>query len=330
MTVRGDKWLSGLSLDLKLAWRMLMKSPGLTVVGVLGIALGTGIGVGFFVVLSSTIFPELPLDEGERIVAFENWDVESNEVARRSMHDFLTWREEMRSVERMAAVSIGSSPLVIGNAPPQPVRSAAMTAAGFEVARVGPLLGRYLDAEDERQGAPPVAVLGYDLWQARFEGDPSVIGRSILVGNDAHTVVGVMPPGFAFPQNEELWTALQTSPQRLERGAGPTLYVFGRLAPGATRDQVQAELATIGDRAAADFPETNARLRPRILPYTHSLDGVRGITLLEVAQIQLMTILILVAIAANIAVLVYARPALRLGEIAVRTALGASRRRVVG
>ena len=130
------------------------------------------------------------------------------------------------------------------------------------------------------QGTPPAAVLGYDLWQARFEGDPSVIGRSILVGNDAHTVVGVMPPGFVFPQNEELWTALQTSPPRLERGAGPALYVFGRLAPGATRDQAQAELATIGDRAAAGFPETNARLRPRVLPYTHSLDGVRRVTLL--------------------------------------------------
>ena len=106
------------------------------------------------------------------------------------------------------------------------------------------------------QRTPSAAVLGYNLWQARFEGDPSVLGRSILVGNDAHTVVGVMPPGFAFPQNEELWTALQTSPPRLECGAGLALYVFGRLAPGATREQAQAEITTIGDRAAADFPET--------------------------------------------------------------------------
>ena len=97
---------------------------------------------------------------------------------------------------------------------------------------------------------------------------------------DAHTVVGVMPPGFAFPQNEKLWTALHTCSPHLERGAGPALDVFGRLAPNATREQAHTELATIGDRAAADFPETNARLRPRVLPYTHSLDGVRGVTLL--------------------------------------------------
>jgi predicted permease len=327
---RGVTWVSGLSLDLKLAWRMLRKFPGLTVVGVLGIALGIAVGVGSFVLLSSMFFPELPLEEGDRIVALENWDAEANREARRSLHDFAAWRQELRTVEQVAAVSVGSRPLVTGTAPPQPARVAEMTAAGFQVARVPPLLGRYLVPDDEREGAPRVAVIGYGLWRARLGGDPGVIGRRVLVGELEHVVVGVMPPGFAFPRNEELWTPLRDSPARHARGEGPELFVFGRLAPGATREQAQAELTALGRRAAAASPATHARLRPRVLPYTYPLTNTRALQISEIAQIELMVNLLLLGIAVNIAVLVYARTAMRRAEIAVRTALGASRRRIVG
>ena len=322
-------WLSGLSLDLKLAGRMLLKSPGLTVVGVLGLALGIAVGVGFFIVLSGVFYPTLPLAEGERIVALENRDVAADEADRRSLHDFVTWRDEMRLVDQIAAASIGYRSLTSGGAPARPVRVAEMTAAGFQVARVPPLLGRALVPDDEQEGAALVAVMGYELWQARFEGDPSIIGHSVFVGDEAHVIAGVMPPGFAFPKNQELWTPLRSSPTRHERGEGPELYVFGRLAPGATRGQAQAELTALGGRAAAAFPETNAGLRPQIRPYTYPLDDVEGLRLWEAAQIQFMVNLLLVAIAVNMAVLVYARTAMRQGEIAVRTALGASRRRIV-
>lgn len=326
---RGSRRFGGLSLDLKLAGRMLMKSPGLTLVGVLGIALGVAVGVGAFVIIASGVDPELPLDEGERIVALQNWDVDANEEVLSSVHDFVTWRQQVRSVERIAAASMRTHLLVTGDAPPQDVRTAAMTAVAFDVARVPPLLGRTLAAEDERPGAPRVAVLGYDLWRTRFGGDPGVIGRTILVGDGTNTVVGVMPPGFAFPMNEELWTALQASPTQYERGHGPGLIVFGRLVPEATREQAQAELTALGRRMAADSPETHAHLRPQVLPYALAVDGPSDVTLWEMAQVQLMVTLILMAIAANMAVLVYARTALRQGEIAVRTALGASRRRIV-
>ena len=326
---RGLTWISGLSLDLKLGWRMMKKSPGLTVVGVLGLALGVAVEIGVFVVMSGFLYPTLPLEDGDRIVALSNWDVEANEAARRSLHDFFTWREEMRSVHQIAAASMGYRTLVTGDAAPEPVQAAEMTAAGFEVARVPPLLGRYLLPEDEREGAPPVATIGYELWQSRFEGDPAVIGRPILVDGVEHTIVGVMPPGFALPEHQELWTALRANPTHYGRGEGPELFVFGRLAPGATREQAQAELAAIGRRAAADFPESNARLRPQIVPYTYPLENIKDITLWEAAQLQLMVNLLLIAIAVNISVLVYARTAMRQAEIAVRTALGASRRRIV-
>lgn len=327
--VRGPAWVRGLPLDLKLAWRMLLRSPGLTVVGVMGLALGTAVGVGFFVALSTSFDPKLPLEEGDRIVALANWDVEANRAAPPSWDDFVAWREEMRSVQQIAAASMGNRALVTGDAAPQMVRAAEMTASGFQVARVPPLHGRYLLPEDERVGAPRVAVLGYDLWQARFEGDRRVIGQTVLVGGVAHEVVGVMPPGFALPKSQQLWTALRASPTRPEPGTGPELVVFGRLAPGATREQAQAELATIGRRGATAFPETNTRVEARILRYTHALLDFQGLTLWEAAQLQLMSNLLLVAIAVNMAVLFYARTATRQAEIGVRAALGASRHRIV-
>jgi putative ABC transport system permease protein len=330
---RGDgvrAWLSGLSLDLRLAWRVLLKSPGLTVVGVLGIAIGTALGVGAFVVLTGFFFPKLPLDEGERVVALTMLDVETGSRAGQLLHDFDAWREALRSVEHVAAATMGTRSLVTGDAPEKAVRAAEMTASAFRVARVQPLIGRHLLPEDEHEAAPRVVVIGYELWQSHFEGDPAVVGRTVLVGGVPHDVVGVMPPGFEMPRQEELWTALRADPGQYARGAGPILYVFGRLAPGATPERAQAELTVLGRRAAAAFPDTHAHLRPLVLPYTYPLDGIEDRDdLWNAAGVQLVLSLLLIAIAVNVAVLVYARTALRQGEIAVRTALGASRPRII-
>lgn len=173
-------------------------------------------------------------------------------------------------------------------------------------------------------------LLGYDLWQRRFGGDPKVIGRRILVGSFEHIVVGVMPPGFTFPKNQEMWTALRASPTRYARGAGPALFVFGRLAPGVRWEQAQAELTRIGRATAAAFPGANSRLRPQLLPYTYPLSNTRALQLADVAGLELVVNLLLIAAAVNVAMLVYARTATRQGEIAIRTALGATRRRIVG
>jgi predicted permease len=327
---RGLAWVSGLALDVKLAWRMLLKSPGLAVIGVLGIALGTAVHVGFFVMLSTHFFPKLQLSESDRLVALENWNVEANEPAPRSLHDFVAWRDEIRSVQPIAAAVLSSPGLVTGDALPQTVHGAEMTAAGFRIARVPPLLGRYLIAEDESESAPRAAVIGFDLWRRLFDGDPRVLGRRVLIDGHEHAIVGVMPPGFAFPRNQWLWTALRATPAQHARGEGPPLFVFGRLAPGVSWQQAQAELTGIGRRTAAAFPETNAHLRPQILPYTYPLTNTRALQLHEVATMELMVTLLLIAVTVNVGMLVYARTAMRQGEIAVRTALGATRRRIVG
>jgi putative ABC transport system permease protein len=329
---RGLAWVSGLSLDLKLALRMMRKTPGLTIAAGLGMALAVGIAAGFFIVAHGFFYPKLPLDEGERVVALENWDVRAANEWRHAVHDFVAWREEMRSVEQISAFSPVDWRMVDGAAAPRLVHAVRMTSTGFQVARIPPLLGRYLVEDDDRAGAPRVAVIGYELWQAQFHGDPKVIGRDVILGDSTHTIVGVMPPGYSFPWRHDVWTPLRIDPSRYERGEGPELFVFGRLAPGATMERARAELAAIGRRAAAASPETHRGLLPQVLPYTYPLDDVqdpRNKMIDFIVGMSFISLLLLV-VAANVAILMFARTALRGGEIAVRRALGASRRRIVG
>ena len=315
-------------LDFKLGLRMLIKHPGLTLVGGLGMAVAIAISAGAFAFFHSHLYPRIPLDEGERIVALENQNVEVNNEDRRALHDFFTWREQMRSVEDIGAFRPLGKNLITPGGPPELVQVAEMTAAGFDLARTPPLLGRYLMAEDERPGGPPVVVIGHDVRQNRFGEDPAIVGREIRFGNAVHTVVGVMPKGFAFPINHSYWTPLRLNPADFERGEGPEIHVFGRLAPGITMEEAQAELTIIGQRTAAAFAVTHAKLRPHVWQYTHSIIDIQGISLWEVSQMQLMVSLLLLVAALNVAVLVYARTAMRRGEISVRSALGASRRRI--
>jgi predicted permease len=327
---RGLAWLSSLSLDARLGARLLRRFPGLTLIGGLGIAVGVAVSVGFFTFMVAHIYPDVPLPEGERIVAIENRDVEIDNEDRRALHDFFTWREQLRTIEDIGAFRNVTRTLVAGEATPEPVTVAEMTAAGFTVARVRALMGRYLLPEDERAGSPPVIVLGFEVWQDRSAADPEIVGREVRLGGVVHTVVGVMPEGFAFPIQDQYWTALRENPFDYERRTGPQIHVFGRLAPGVTMEMAQAELTAVGRQTAAAFPETHEHVRPMVMPYVHSITDIQGITFWELATMQAMMSLLLLVVALNVAVLIYARTATRRGEIAVRSALGASRHRIVG
>jgi putative ABC transport system permease protein len=326
---RGVTWAAGLSLDLRLGLRMLRKYPGLTLVGVLGMAVATAFGASLFSFIAAVVDPAMPLEEGHRIVAVQNLDAaRSGEGRETHLHDLAVWRDDLRAVENLGAYRTVDRNLVTPDGLGEPLRVAEMSAAGFRVARVPPLLGRYLLDDDERPGAAPVVVVGYDVWQRRFAGSPDVVGRTLRLGDAAHTVVGVMPEGFAFPVNNGIWTPLRLEPADFRRGEAPPIDVFGRLAPGATLAQAQAQLAGIGGRIAAAHPETHRHVRPRVLPYTRAF--VDAPELMWVFYlVQLLGSLLLVVIAVNVAILVYARTATRSGEIAVRLALGASRARVV-
>jgi putative ABC transport system permease protein len=315
--------------DIRLSLRLLIRSPGLTVVSSVGITVGIAIAAGMFGFFHGIFSPTLPLDEGDRIIALENWDVAKNNENRQSLHDFVTWRDQMKSVVEVSAFRTTAATMRTGDRLPETVRVAAMSASGFRVARVPAMLGRLLTPEDEREGAPSVVVIGYDVWQSSFGRDGSVLGQQVKLGNTEHTVVGVMPKSFGFPVNHQYWIPLRANPSAYARGAGPVLFVFGRLASGATMASAQAELAVIGQRTAAAFPETNATLKPQILDYTKPINDVQDMSAGTWMTMQLTISLVLIVVALNVAILLYARTATRRGEIAVRTALGASRGRIV-
>ncbi len=316
-------------LDFKLGLRMLVKYPGLTLVGGLGMAVAIAIAAGSFGVIYSLMDPTLPLDEGARVVTIQNWDAAISNPNRRShLHGLMRWREELESVEDLGGFRTVRRNLVPPDGEVEPIRIAEMTASGFRLARVPPFLGRPLVEEDEREGAPPVVVIGYDVWQNRFAGDPRILGRTLQLGDTRHMVVGVMPEGFAFPIAEEIWVPLRMDPADLERGEGTTLEVFGRLAPGVSMDQAAAEFTTIARRLALEYPETNEGVGAVIKPYTEEFIGEEPVALLYTMLGAVFAVLLIAC--ANVANLLLARAAARSKEVAVRSALGASRWRVVG
>ena len=317
-------------MDVKLAGRMLVRYPGLTVIGVLGMAVGMAIAAGAFAILYTFISPALPLDEGDRIVALQNWDTATNNPQRRILHDVVTWREELESVQDVGAFRQRSRNLIASGGLPEAVRVAEMSAAGFRVARVPPLLGRHLVDADEAPAASPALVIAADVWRNRFGADPQIVGRVVQLGETPHTIVGVMPDGFAFPLRDRFWIPLRLDASRYERLKGPPLSVFGRLAPGATFESAQAALSAIGQRTAAAFPTTHEKLRPKVMPYTYEFFDINSPAAAWLVHLlQFLITLLLVIVCVNVAILVYARTATRHAEIAVRSALGASRGRIV-
>jgi predicted permease len=308
---------------------MLVKYPGLTLAGGLALAIAIGIGAGWYDLSTDLFRPKLPLPDGERIVEIEMRNPMAAGDERRLLHDFLIWRQNVRLTEALGAYRTIERNLVLGTADTrgEPVTVAEITASAFQVARVPPLQGRPLVESDEQPGAPPVVVLGYDVWRRHFGGRSDAVGRTVQLGKVTTTVVGVMPEGFAFPINHRLWVPLQLRPSGYAPLEGAAIRVFGRLAPEATQAQAYAEVTALTERVAAASPQTHQHLRPRVLAYGGESPGDR--TLMELAITHLPILLVLAVACANVGTLIYARTATRDAEIATRYALGASRGRIV-
>ena len=314
-------------VDLKLALRLLVKYPGLTLAGGLGIAVAVAIGVGFFALSHTRFYPDVPLPEGDRLVALENWDRRTHQEERRALVDFAVWRDAMTTVEDVTAFRDLTRNISGGDEGVEVARVSEITPSGFRLARVPPLVGRTLVDGDSEPGAPPVVVIGAGVWRSRFRADPNVIHARLHLDATMYTIVGVMPDGFAFPVNHRYWipmTALDRAP-----GRGPSIFVAARLAPGRRIDDAQTELTAIGQRLAAAYPDTHADLRPEVLPYTYPFAGMSASSADAFWPVSLLVSLILIVVSVNVAILIYARTATRLGEIAIRSALGASRGRIV-
>jgi predicted permease len=313
--------------DYKLGLRMLVKYPGLTIAGGLALAIAIGIGAGWYEVTRDVLRPSIPLPGGDRLVEIEMRNLAGGDDERRLLHDLAIWQREVHSIADLGAYRSVERTLTLGDAPPEPITLAEITASAFRLVQVPPLVGRPLLDSDERPGASPVAVLGYDLWRQRFGARAEAIGETIVLGTTTTTIVGVMPRGFAFPVNHRLWVPLEAAGAGAAPLEGPAVRVFGRIAAGSTQAQANAELMTVAARAAADSPQTHERLRPRVLAYGGESPGDR--TWLEWAITHLPVLLVLIVACINVGTLVYARTATREAEIATRYALGAARSRIV-
>jgi predicted permease len=275
--------------------------------------------------------PRLPIEGAERVVQLRQWDLERLTEETRLLHDFGQWRGAMRTIEHLGASVEFSRNLATSDRRVEPARGAEVTASAFVVAGTPALHGRTILPRDEEPGAPPVVVLGHRVWTSRFESDPGVIGQAVTLGSVTATIVGVMQAGFAFPENEQLWTALRTDVVLLDPRDGPSVSVFGRLADGATIADADAELAVLGSRLATESPATHARLRPRVAPYGKPLAEGGEMRLISNVLVALnsLFLMLLAVMSANVATLVSARTTTRSWEFTVRSALGASRGAVV-
>ncbi len=327
-SVQGFRAFDGLSLDFKLGGRMLVRYPGLTVIAGLAMAFAICVGTVIFQMLSIFVYPSLPLPQGDRLVQIRNWDVATNSAEPRALHDFNVWRTTLPSMTELGAWRDVTRNLIVTEGDARPVQVAEITPSAFRVADGTPLMGRVLMEADERPAAPSVAVIGYDVWRTRFGSEPAVLGRSVQLGTEHVTIVGVMREGFAFPIAHDVWTPLRIVNDAHAPRSGPAISVFGLLAPGATLDTAQAELTAVGQRVAREQPATHAQLQPRVAPYALPDGGLQdeiGI----LASIYFFAVMLLVLICSNIALLLFARAATRESELTVRTALGASRARIV-
>jgi predicted permease len=319
-------WGSTVGLDLRLGLRMLVKYPMLTLVGGIAITVATAIGVGASEFVRDMIAPRLPLEESDRIVRLYQMDTEAGRSASATLYDLERWRTSVTSLEDLGAYQTLEQGLMSDRGEAGTVSLGRVTASTFHMTRVPPLLGRFLLEADEEPGATAVVVLGFSAWQDLLGGDPEVVGRTVQLGGNPTTVVGVMPEGYGFPEIQNAWVPLVVEPTDRQPETSRHVAQFARLAPGATLERAQAELDVAGRRAAADHPDVYGRLSPRLRGFASRVtDGQLALVL---SGVGLLFIFLLVVACANVATLVFARTVTREGEIAVRTSLGATRRRI--
>ncbi|MEE8147286.1 MAG: ABC transporter permease [Longimicrobiales bacterium] len=319
--------MAGLLQDLRYAGRMLFKHPGVTAIAVVALAMGIGLTAVMYSIVHGALYRGLPFEGGDRIIHLERSNLaEGITDMSVSIHDYTDWREQQTSFEELGAYYEGTANLR-GSERTDRYDGVFITANALATLGVQPILGRLFTEDEDGPGGASVVILGHQVWTDRFGQDPDILGETVYLNRKATTVVGVMPENFKFPTQNDLWAPLRLDPVELERNAGAGLDVFGRLGHGVTVDEALVEFNGIAARLEAQYPEANEGVRVIMQPFTREYIGREAAPVLY--SMLIAVFLVLVVAGANVANLLLARAALRSKEVAIRTAMGASRFRVL-
>ena len=315
--------------DLLLSMRTLRKEPASAVITAITLALGIGLCTISFSLVYGVFLRGLDVPEPERLTLIYRTNPSlDQDFIWPNVHDFHDWREQQTSFESLAHYSTGT--VNVGGAGVEPARynGAFVSANIFDALRIRPILGTSFREVDDDAGAPLTVVLGYEAWATRYNSDPAIAGTSVIINGEAATILGAMPRGFRFPQEQELWVAQRDNrSQHPDRARSPGFQVLGRLKDGVTGDQAEQEIAVIAQRLAQEYPESNAGVTIRFRSIVEDDTGPELIAVFGAMQVA--TLFVLLIAIANVANLLMTRATLRTREAAVRTALGATRFRVV-
>jgi putative ABC transport system permease protein len=313
--------------DMRFGVRSLRKNAGFAVAAILCISLGIGVTATIFSAVDATLLRPLPFARPDELVAVYSANPgRSIKGANISSADYLSWRDEARSWQQIGMWTWSSYALTGSDAEAERVDGSDITANMFPMLGVSPLLGRSFRADEQEEPRNRVVLLSYDLWQRRYAGDSSVVGRTILIDNDPYTVVGVMPANFAFPVSGQLWRPLSLRVGREPRSNRVYAGAIGRLRAGLSIVQARKEMDGLSARLAERFPDESFGWKADLVTLKDDLVG----DLKKPLQIFSGAVLfLLLIVCANVANLMLARGAVRQREMAIRTALGGGRGRLV-